>query len=80
MDSLYTESPKGRYWYENGINKKSIYALLIAGFAAIFTTFVVTELANYALFIGGIVAAISYRFLMEPERVELRTLKPVKQN
>ena len=80
VDSLYTESPKGRYWYENGINKKSIYALLIAGFAAIFTTFVVTELANYALFIGGIVAAISYRFLMEPERVELRKLKPVKQN
>lgn len=80
VDSLYTESPKGRYWYEGGINKKSVYALLIAGSSAILATFVVTELANYALFIGGAVAAVTYRFMMQPEQVALKTLTPAESN
>jgi NCS1 family nucleobase:cation symporter-1 len=80
VDSLYTESPQGRYWYEGGINKKSVYALLIAGFSAIIATFVVTELANYALFIGGTVAAVTYRFMMQPEQIALKTLTPAKSS
>lgn len=79
IDSLYTESPDGVYWYENGINKKSVYALLFAGIVAIFCTFVFSSLANYALFIGGGIAAVVYRYLMEGERVALMDLQSSNQ-
>ncbi|SHE47776.1 NCS1 family nucleobase:cation symporter-1 [Vibrio gazogenes] len=79
VPSLYTESPQGQYWYENGVNRKSIYALAMAGFVAVCATFWVTELANYALFIGGGVAASTYRFMMESERVRVGSLKLAKQ-
>ncbi|CAM2880523.1 NCS1 family nucleobase:cation symporter-1 [Vibrio mytili] len=65
VPSLYTESPQGQYWYKNGVNMNSVYALVIASIAAIIATFFVTELANYALFIGGLVSAIVYKLLME---------------
>ena len=68
IDSLYTESPKGIYWYQNGFNMKSIYALVIAGLLAIYATFFIDGLANYAIFIGGFTAAIVYRVLMAKER------------
>ncbi|MEC8482313.1 MAG: cytosine permease, partial [Pseudomonadota bacterium] len=80
IDSLYTESEQGIYWYDNGINKKSVYALVIAGIVAIFCSFVFTALANYALFIGGFTAAFLYRYLMEPERVALHGLDLAKQS
>ncbi|WP_102564058.1 NCS1 family nucleobase:cation symporter-1 [Vibrio sp. 10N.286.49.B3] len=67
VDSLYTESSKGLYWYDNGFNMKSIYALGFAGIVAIFATFIFTGLANFALFIGGFTAAFVYRFLMKSE-------------
>ncbi|TKG16367.1 NCS1 family nucleobase:cation symporter-1 [Vibrio breoganii] len=63
--SLYTESPQGLYWYKDGINMNSVYALAIASMAAILSTFFITELANYALFIGGFVSAFVYKFLMQ---------------
>ncbi|MGP8304872.1 NCS1 family nucleobase:cation symporter-1 [Vibrio sp. YIC-376] len=65
IPSLYTESPQGQYWYKNGINMNSVYALVIASLAAIIATFFVTELANYALFIGGVVSAVVYKQLMQ---------------
>lgn len=68
IDSLYTESPKGIYWYQNGFNMKSIYALLIAGLLAVYATFFIDGLANYAIFIGGFTAAFVYRVLMTKER------------
>ena len=80
IDSLYTESDKGIYWYDNGINKKSVYALVIAGIVAIFCSFVFTALANYALFIGGFTAAFLYRYMMEPERLALHGLDLAKQS
>ncbi|MEL0658081.1 NCS1 family nucleobase:cation symporter-1 [Psychromonas arctica] len=70
IDSLYTESPKGIYWYQNGFNMKSIYALLIAGLLAVYATFFIDGLANYAIFIGGFTAAFVYRVLMTKERNE----------
>jgi nucleobase:cation symporter-1, NCS1 family len=76
--ALYTESPKGAYWYENGVNKKSVYALIIAGLVSILATFVFSALANYAIFIGGIVAALSYRYMMEPERAALQSMNLAK--
>ncbi|MGY0615960.1 NCS1 family nucleobase:cation symporter-1 [Vibrio sp. FJH11] len=65
IPSLYTESPQGQYWYKNGINMNSVYALVIASVAAIIATFFITELANYALFIGGLVSAVVYKQLMQ---------------
>lgn len=65
VPSLYTESPQGQYWYKNGVNMNSVYALVIASVAAIIATFFVTELANYALFIGGLVSAVVYKQLMQ---------------
>ncbi|WP_082712387.1 NCS1 family nucleobase:cation symporter-1 [Vibrio tritonius] len=63
--SLYTEAKEGLYWYQNGINMKSVYALIGAGLVAIVATFFVPVLANYALFIGGGTASVLYRYLME---------------
>ena len=51
--------------YQNGINMKSVYALIGAGLVAIVATFFVPVLANYALFIGGGTASVLYRYLME---------------
>ncbi|GEA62094.1 NCS1 family nucleobase:cation symporter-1 [Vibrio comitans] len=65
VPSLYTESPQGLYWYKDGINMNSVYALVIASMAAILSTFFITELANYALFIGGFLSAFVYKFLMQ---------------
>ncbi|MEM5529807.1 NCS1 family nucleobase:cation symporter-1 [Gammaproteobacteria bacterium AS21] len=68
VNSLYSDSPAGIYWYDNGINRKSVIALLVSGCIAVFCTFVFSSLANYSLFIGGITAAILYRYLMSAER------------
>lgn len=65
VPSLYTESKEGLYWYRNGVNMNSVYALVFASLIAIVATFVVAELANYALFIGGLVSAFTYRYMME---------------
>lgn len=64
VPSLYTESEHGLYWYRNGINMNSVYALIFASLISIIATFVVPALANYALFIGGGVAALVYCCLM----------------
>ncbi|SJL83844.1 NCS1 family nucleobase:cation symporter-1 [Vibrio palustris] len=67
IPSLYTESKQGLYWYKNGINMKSIYALVASGLIAIVATFMIPGLANYALFIGGGSAAVFYRYLMQTQ-------------
>ncbi|MFM2481378.1 NCS1 family nucleobase:cation symporter-1 [Celerinatantimonas sp. YJH-8] len=64
VQALYSESPKGCYWYEGGFNKRAILALIIAGAASVLTSFVFTELANFSIFISGIIAAVSYQLLM----------------
>lgn len=65
IPSLYTESKEGLYWYRNGVNMNSVYALVFASLIAIVATFVIPQLANYALFIGGLVSAFAYRYMME---------------
>ncbi|MGJ8581645.1 MAG: NCS1 family nucleobase:cation symporter-1, partial [Psychromonas sp.] len=75
IDSLYTESPSGIYWYQNGVNMKSVYALVIAGLIAVYATFFIDGLANYAIFIGGFIAAITYRTLMSKERTSTQQMQ-----
>ncbi len=75
IPSLYTESEQGLYWYKKGINMKSVYALLVASVVSIAATFVFHALSNYALFIGGIIAAVAYRYLMAPETAYAAQMK-----
>jgi NCS1 family nucleobase:cation symporter-1 len=79
IPSLYTESPQGQYWYKNGVNMNSVYALVVASVAAIIATFFVTELANYALFIGGLVSAFVYKQLMQNKLFSVSKTALVKQ-
>lgn len=54
VDDLYTMSPNGAYWYDNGYNKAAIYALipaaLIAGLCVVVPP--LKFLANFSWFIG----------------------------
>ncbi|MGB2079821.1 MAG: cytosine permease, partial [Vibrio sp.] len=68
--SLYTEDTRGEYWYQNGVNKKAVQALIPSTLLALLCSFVFTDIANFALFIGGITAAISYRYLMKTAPVK----------
>ncbi|MFA0088655.1 NCS1 family nucleobase:cation symporter-1 [Vibrio sp. E150_011] len=80
VESLYTESKEGAYWYKNGVNMMSVYALIISSTIAIFATFIFTALANFALFIGGFSAAIAYYFLMQPKRAAVPTVQAEAQS
>ncbi|MBJ7553231.1 NCS1 family nucleobase:cation symporter-1 [Marinomonas spartinae] len=80
VDALYTEDTDQAYWYDNGINKKAVYALIIAGVSSIITSFVLTDLANFSLFISGGIAAIAYKQLMSKEAImHSEKLKLAKQ-
>ncbi|CAG8999611.1 MAG: hypothetical protein CENE_01590 [Candidatus Celerinatantimonas neptuna] len=61
ISALYSELPTDRYWYQNGINRIAIQALLISAIVSILTTFVFSALNSYALFISGATAALSYQ-------------------
>lgn len=78
VPSLYTESPKGLYWYQNGVNMRSVYALGIASVCAIVATFIIPQLANYALFIGGGVSALAYRYLMSAASFNIAAARALK--
>ncbi|WEM44550.1 NCS1 family nucleobase:cation symporter-1 (plasmid) [Photobacterium sp. DA100] len=67
ISALYTEDKTSRYWYQGGVNKHAVYALVPSTVAALFSSFIVVELANFSLFIGGILGAVSYWFLMSYE-------------
>lgn len=75
VDALYSESATGRYWYDHGFNKNAIFALIIAGLASVLTSFVFTELANFSIFISGIVAGLSYQLLMSRSTVPVSQLQ-----
>lgn len=62
VPDLYTMSPQGRYWYQNGVILKAVYALIPAsliGFAnAMLPAF--APLAHFSIFIAGGVAGLIY--------------------
>jgi NCS1 family nucleobase:cation symporter-1 len=79
VNALYSEQPGNTYWYENGYNKAAIKALVPAALIGVAITFTpgLSELANFAWFIGCGVGGLLYRFLarcpdaiarMEPSR------------
>jgi NCS1 family nucleobase:cation symporter-1 len=54
VDDLYTLSPKGRYWYQNGVNRKAVMAMVPAALVPMLCVIVPDwrGAANYAWFIG----------------------------
>lgn len=63
VDDLYTVNPLGLYWYQNGVNRRAVMALVPAAIIAILCVMIpaFSGLANFSLFIGGIIAAVVYR-------------------
>lgn len=76
IDALYTEDKKAAYWYQDGINPKAVKALLPATVLALLCSFIFTDLANFALFIGGITAALRYYQLMRAPMTQATETKP----
>ncbi|WP_322051328.1 NCS1 family nucleobase:cation symporter-1 [Paraburkholderia bannensis] len=70
VDDLYTVSPKGAYWYSNGVNWRAVMALLPAAVIAIVCVMVpaLSNAANFSWFIGAALGALFYRVLTMGER------------
>lgn len=65
VQMLYQTS--GPYWYQNGFNKKAIYALLIGTFVSVPVAMipVFKVLAPFSWFVGVIVSGLAYWLLMK---------------
>ena len=62
VPDLYTMNPNGRYWYQNGVNMKAVYALIPAsliGFASALLP-ALSAFAHFSIFVAGAVAGTVY--------------------
>ncbi len=68
VDDMFTMSPAGRYWYDGGVNRSAVIALVPAALLAIACVLVpaLRPLANFSWFIGVAVAALVYRAIARP--------------
>jgi NCS1 family nucleobase:cation symporter-1 len=68
LDDMFTMSPAGRYWYQGGVNRAAVYALIPAALIAIACVIVpaLHPLANFSWFIGVALGALCYRLLARP--------------
>lgn len=65
VDDLYTESPNGAYWYDKGVNKRAVYALIPAVIIGIAITLSgVKAVADFNWFIGCLLGGVFYSALM----------------
>lgn len=72
VPELYTEDPKGAYFYKRGVNPKAIIAMLPAAGLAIAIAFIPPALAAaapFAWFIGAGVAALTYFAVADKKQV-----------
>ncbi len=62
VDDLFTESPNGQYWYQNGVNWTAMKALILSTAVGLIISFIpaLKEVANFAWFIGCGLGALSY--------------------
>lgn len=67
VDDLYTMNPEGSYWYENGYNKKAVYALIPAALVPIMGVLIpqLSAMANFSWFIGMGLGFVIYIALMK---------------
>lgn len=71
LDSLYTEDPRGKYWYRNGFNPNAILALVLAGIFALSISQLAlfASVAAYSWFFGAFAGGIlHYAFSGRKER------------
>lgn len=68
VDALYSMRPDGEYWYDNGYNRRAIYALVPAAVIPVLCVLVpaLRGAANYAWFIGMAVGLVLYAALHRP--------------
>ncbi|MFF7706069.1 cytosine permease [Pseudomonas sp. NPDC007930] len=54
VDALFDDSPQGRYWYQNGVNRTAVRALIPAAVLGLAVAFIpwLAPAANFAWFIG----------------------------
>lgn len=65
IDSLYTEDPRGAYWYSNGFNLRAIVALVLAAIVALSISQLpaFASLAAYSWFFGAFAGGL-FHFLL----------------
>lgn len=65
VDDLYTMSPKGRYWYSGGYNRKAVITMIPSALLPILCVVIpaLHGAANYAWFIGMGTAFVIYALL-----------------
>jgi NCS1 family nucleobase:cation symporter-1 len=68
VNDMFSMSPAGRYWYDGGVNRMAIVALVPAALIAIACVIVpaLHGLANFSWFIGVALSAALYRLLARP--------------
>ncbi len=73
VDDLFSVSPQGRYWYNNGFNPKAIAALVPSVAVGLIISFIpaLHEVANFSWFIGAFTGAGCYRWLARHEREDV---------
>ena len=62
LDDMFSMSPQASYWYENGVNRRAVIALVPAAILAICCVLVpaLHPLANFTWFVGVALAASFY--------------------
>lgn len=77
VDALYSEKPGNTYWYENGINKKAVWALVPSVLVGVAITLSgVKVLADFNWFIGCGLGALAYHMLMKGYEVPQGNVAP----
>jgi NCS1 family nucleobase:cation symporter-1 len=71
VDDLFDDTPKGKYWYNNGFNPKAIAALIPSVVIGLVISFIpaLHQVANFSWFIGVFLGAATYRWLARKECV-----------
>jgi NCS1 family nucleobase:cation symporter-1 len=78
LHDMFSMSPAGQYWYENGVNRTAVYALAPAALIAILCVIVpaLHGFANFSWFIGVALGAIFYRLLARSAPLGAAVLAP----
>lgn len=68
IEHLYTEDPRGMYWYRNGFNPRAIVALVAAGVVALSISQIpaFSALASFSWFFGAGTGALLHYLLSRP--------------
>lgn len=72
VDDLYSDRPGGAYWYDNGVNRRAIWALIPAVLVGVMITIWGGKaLADFNWFIGCALGALSYHLAMKGQVISM---------